>query len=229
MQEFDGYADRYDEELNRGISISGERKEFFAEARIERLSQCLAELNTRPSKLVLDFGCGTGASTPYLHQILNAERIIGIDVSQESLRVARATQNTTPADFYSQEEYAANGNVDVVFSNGVFHHIPPSERGDAMSYIANCLRPGGLFALWENNPWNLGTRYVMSKIPFDRDAIMLSASTASKLVRSAGLNVVRIDYHFIFPKPLRFLRSIEPYLKGVPIGAQYQLLCRKES
>ena len=39
----------------------------------------------------------------------------------------------------------------------------------------DALRPGGLFAFWENNPWNPGTRLVMSRIPFDRDAITLSA------------------------------------------------------
>jgi hypothetical protein len=51
------------------------------------------------------------------------------------------------------------------------------------------LRPGGLFAPWENNPWNPNTRYVMSRIPFDRDATTLSPPKAVGLLRQNGFQV----------------------------------------
>lgn len=44
--------------------------------------------------------------------------------------------------------------------------------------VRRSLRPGGVFAFWEINPWNPGTRHVMSRIPFDRDAIMLTPPEA---------------------------------------------------
>src|SRR5205823_10980749 len=99
--------------------------------------------------------------------------------------------------------------VDLVYTNGVFHHIPVAERPDAVGYVHGALLPGGLFALWENNPWNPGARYVMSRIPFDRDAIMLSARQARDLLRRAGFEVLRTDFLFIFPRPLRALRFLE--------------------
>ena len=74
------------------------------------------------------------------------------------------------------------------------------ERAGAIDYIYRALRPGGLMAFWENNPWNPGTRYVMSRIPFDRDAITLSAREAQGLIRTGGLDVLRTDFLFIFPK-----------------------------
>ena len=89
------------------------------------------------------------------------------------------------------------------------------------------LRPGGLFALWENNPWNPGTRYVMSRIPFDRDAVPLAPPEARRLVRACGFEVLRTDFLFLFPRALRLMRPLEARLSRLPLGAQYQVLCRR--
>jgi hypothetical protein len=84
-----------------------------------------------------------------------------------------------------------------------------------------------LLALWENNPWNPGTRYVMSRIPFDHDAITLNTRQSRRLVMAAGFEVLRTDYLFVFPHFLRWLRTLEAPLSSIPIGGQYELLCRK--
>jgi hypothetical protein len=67
----------------------------------------------------------------------------------------------------------------------------------------------------------------MRRTPFDRDAVTLTAREARSLVRSAGLEVLRTDYCFYFPRFLRALRALEPYLASLPFGAQYQVLGRK--
>src|SRR4029434_4043103 len=72
----------------------------------------------------------------------------------------------------------------LVYCNGVFHHIPPQAREAAVAYVARALRPGGLWAFWENNPWNPGTRYAMHRIPFDRDAIPLTPPEARRLLQA---------------------------------------------
>jgi hypothetical protein len=81
--------------------------------------------------------------------------------------------------------------------------------------------------MWENNPWSPAARFVMSRIPFDRDAVMVWPGEARRLASLAGLSVVRTDYAFVFPNVLRFLRRIEPSLSGFPLGAQYQVLSQK--
>ena len=83
-------------------------------------------------------------------------------------------------------------------------------------------------ALWENNPWNPGTRYVMSRIPFDRDANLVWPHQARRMLREAGLRVLRSDYLFIFPRWLKRLRFLESFLSGFPLGAQYQVLAVKQ-
>ena len=105
--------------------------------------------------------------------------------------------------------YQPSGQIDLAFRNGVFHHIPVSEQGIAVDYVYRSLRPGGLFSFWENNPWNPDTRYVMSRIPFDRDAITLTAPEAGGLLRSRGFEILQTHFLFIFPRMLRCLRGID--------------------
>jgi hypothetical protein len=67
----------------------------------------------------------------------------------------------------------------------------------------------------------------MSRIPFDRDAITLTAGEARRLLRGAGFEIVRTDFLFIFPRVLSWCRGLEPLVARLPLGAQYQVLCRK--
>jgi trans-aconitate methyltransferase len=154
---------------------------------------------------------------------------VGVDVSQSSLAVARQEYRDLPATFTKLDQYQPSGDIDLAFCNGVFHHIPTSERQESAKYVAASLRQDGVFAMWENNPWSPAARYVMSRIPFDRDAVMVWPSEARKLVSLAGLSIVRTDYAFIFPKTLRFLRFAEPSVRRLPIGAQYQVLSAKRT
>lgn len=223
---FDEYARSYDEALANGLAVSGEGREYFARGRVEFLAGCLDRLRAQ-TRTVLDYGCGTGGTTPLLRERLKADHAFGIDASAESVAVARERYGTTDARFLTTREYRPDGNCDLVYCNGIFHHIPPAQRPAALSEIHRALRPGGHFALWENNPWNPGTRYVMSRIAFDRDAITLTALEARRMVRAAGFRVLRTDFLFIFPRPLRWFRSIEPLVSRLPLGAQYQVLCQR--
>jgi SAM-dependent methyltransferase len=226
--DFDTYAGDYDSALNRGISVSGESKIYFARERIAWLKKCLDTLGTHP-RSVLDFGCGTGTATRFFIELLGADSVIGADRSDRSLAVAREREPSERARFVLFDNYRTDATIDLAFCNGVFHHIPRGNRAEAIAYIHRALAPAGLFAFWENNPWNPGTRYVMSRIPFDRDAETLSVLEARRILREGGFEVIRTDFIFIFPRMLGWLRGLEPALCRLPIGAQYMVLCRKVS
>lgn len=226
--DFDDYAADYDAALAQGISVSGENKSFFARGRVAWLARCLRRLRERPWN-VMDFGCGTGSSEPFLLELTGARSIVGVDVSARSLEVARRICMSPDVEFRLFDAHQPLANMDLVFTNGVFHHIRPSKRRAALDYLYRSLRRGGLCAFWENNPWNPGTRYAMSLIPFDREAILLSALEARRLLRRTGFEIIRTDFLFIFPRALRWFRPIEPVLSRAPLGAQYQVLCRKPS
>ena len=224
--EFDEYAEAYDRALAEGISVSGEDKTFFARGRVAWLERCLRPLSVRP-RTVLDFGCGTGSGVPFLLELPGVESVLGVDVSAKSLAVARKNISPERARFLTLAEHQPSGEFDLAFCNGVFHHIPLAQRAGAVAQVWRSLRPGGLFAFWENNPWNPGTRYVMSRIPFDRDAVTLSAPEARGLLRAGGFEIVRTNFLFVFPRALSWFRSLEPLAARLPLGAQYQVLARK--
>lgn len=223
---FDEFADDYDAALARGVSVSGEDKEFFARGRIAWLDACLRPLGVSP-RSVLDFGCGTGGAAPLFLELLGTASVIGVDNSTRSVDLANQTYGEPRVRFAVTSQYRPTGDIDIAFCNGVFHHIPRADRAAALHYVRSALRADGLFALWENNPWNPGTRYVMSRIAFDRDADMLSAPAARRLLKSNGFEILRTDFLFIFPRVLKALRPIEPHVCRLPLGGQYQVLCRR--
>jgi SAM-dependent methyltransferase len=224
--QFDRHADTYDADLNRALAVSGEDKEYFARGRVEWLARCLRQMQEQPQSAI-DYGCGIGDTCVILRDVLHLKSVLGLDVSVRSLELARARHSRLECRFLSFAEYAPQVDVDLVYCNGVFHHIPVPERAAAVDYIHRSLRPGGLFALWENNPWNPGTRYVMSQCAFDRDAVPIASPAAKRLLQGRGFQIVGVSYLFFFPRLLKALRGLEPSLARVPLGAQYQVLGRR--
>jgi trans-aconitate methyltransferase len=220
---FDRYAEEYDRALSYSLSPFGEDKTYFARGRIAWLEHCLKPLAARP-RSVMDFGCGIGIATPFLLTILQPQSLLGVDVSRKSIEIASKTYSAQEVRFLDFDDYQPVQDIDLVFCNGVFHHIPVGERSSALSYVFRSLRPGGLFALWENNPWNPGTRYSMSRCAFDKDAVTLTSSQSRQMLRAAGFKVLQTDFLFIFPRFLRWLRWIEPLACTLPLGTQYQIL-----
>lgn len=221
---FDEFGANYDEALHKGISLSGEKKDFFAEGRVRLLSQVLPP-KTVPR--VLDYGCGTGSATPFLLRLPGVTQLVGVDVSDRSLDRARQEWQQPAVEFYNLTRLPGLAPFDLVFCNGVFHHIPPQERASAFGQIHQALVPGGHLAFWENNPWNPGSRWVMSRIPFDRDAVMLWPGSSRRIICAAGLEVLLTHFAFVFPKALGALRFLEWPLRSLPLGAQYLILARK--
>jgi SAM-dependent methyltransferase len=226
MAEFDAYAENYAESLGRGLAISGEDSSYYLRGRVAWLKKCLAQFGLRPTRC-LDFGCGCGDSEAELLRALELEAVTGVDESSSQIQIARRKCFDPKCSFEVVSELQPKGGFDLAYCNGVFHHIPPAARAGCLQYVRDSLKPGAYFALWENNPWNPGTRYVMSRIPFDRNAIPLSPREAYGLLKTAGFRVVHTTFLFVFPRALRAFRPLEPWLARLPLGAQYQVLCVK--
>jgi SAM-dependent methyltransferase len=223
--EFDEFASKYELTMERACSISGESPDFYAAARMQ---WCLRRLRPYlPLETALDFGCGTGGSLGYFFDVLGCRSVIGIDPSAESLKVARQRHPDRNVRLGQPEDFVPAANISLAFCNGVFHHIPPSDRLNAISYIRGSLSENGIFAFWENNPWNPVVVYTMSLNEFDRNAETLSPWHSTRLLKHAGFRIVSVDYCSFFPHFARKLRGLEPALRWLPLGAQYLVLARK--
>ena len=218
----------YDEMLHRGLKLSGETREFFMRGRVADLSAELAA-GAAPRR-ILDLGCGLGHTAAHLASVFAGARVLGLDTSTEALEHAASRYGGERVRFCHLDDFDPAGDFDLCYVNGVFHHIAPADRPAAVRTVLASLLPGGLFAVFENNPWNPGTQVVMSRIPFDRGAQTLSPRDARALLDTGGFRSLRpTRYLFFFPKPLGWLRVVEPHLRGVPLGAQYWLLGQKSA
>ena len=148
---FDEFAADYDAALGQGLSVTGEEKDYFAHGRIAWLVRCLRALCEHP-RHVLDYGCGTGSSSQLALDLLKPESVVGIDNSARSLEIARQAYRSPNFEFSLPEDYPPAEKLDLVYCNGVFHHIPIDQRANALEYLFNRLKPGGLFSFWENRP-----------------------------------------------------------------------------
>jgi SAM-dependent methyltransferase len=223
---FDAVAETYDEQLDRGLSLTGESKEYFIEGRM----RCMArhcDQRIMQIRRVLDFGCGLGATTVALQRLFDAECVIGVDTSQNSVRLATQAFASSTISFYTPADMPATDEFDLVYCNGVFHHIMPDDRPTQLQWIQRRLKVGGLFAMWENNPWNPAVRLIMSRVQFDRDAVLVYPREAIVLLERSGFSVRGLEFCFVFPRWLSWLRPIEYPLRGLPIGGQYMVLSRK--
>ncbi|MEW6682309.1 MAG: class I SAM-dependent methyltransferase [Nitrospirota bacterium] len=224
--EFDQFAKDYDRHLS-WLRLTGENKDYYASGRVQWLSRALAALGVTP-RLVMDFGCGTGGSVAPLFDLLGSESVVGVDVSPASLDVARAT-HPTRGTFLHVDNYEPQGTLDLIHTSCAFHHIPPSEREGAATYLYRALRDGGVLAFWENNPWNPIVRFAMAHAAIDRNAVPINPRAAQRLLRSVGFKVLYTDFAFFFPRALQILRGLESGMAFVPLGAQYCVFARKPS
>jgi SAM-dependent methyltransferase len=225
--EFDKFARDYEALFEPWLKIAGASREYFARSRLNWLSYLLRDQGIAPRR-VMDFGCGTGMSLPLLADILDAEQVIGLDTSEKSLAVARESVGSRSIQLATPTKYLPQQDLDLVFCNGVFHHIPVAERPAAVDYVYRCLRPGGMFAMWENNPWNPIQSFAMKHAEIDKNAIPLPPPESRRLLASERFPVIRTDYLFFFPGFFSWLHPLEKWLVKVPLGAQYQILARKE-
>ena len=216
----------YDDDLNRGLSLSGESKDFFAQGRLAWLDRRLATIGAAAPRAILDYGCGGGDTTVLLARRWPQARVVGVDTSESLIAAAARGPGADRCEFYRLDRIPEDLRFDLAYCNGVFHHVPPGERPAALAWIRSRMAPGGTFALWENNGWNLGARWVMSRIPFDRDAVMLSPPDAVRLLKRVGFETLSLDFAFVFPKFLGWARPLERWICKLPLGAQYQVLCR---
>jgi SAM-dependent methyltransferase len=216
-------SNEYRQMLNQGIRLSGESQEFFIHGRIESLKFHLP-LDFAVRR-ILDFGCGIGTATAHLAKAFSHAEVVGVDTSENALEYALEHHGSDRVRFRTLAGLSQEGAFDLCYVNGVFHHIEPANRVGAIQNIHCSLRSGGRLALFENNPWNPGTRLVMSRIPFDRDAIPLSPLEAKRLLRDGGFTQPCQAWSlFYFPRLLGFLRFTEGALSRVPLGAQYCVL-----
>ncbi len=107
-------------------------------------------------KTILDFGCGSGASTVILGRMFPQSKIIGIDFLKNYLEVAKARidfyklQNVSLVRASSAESTAEiPRDIDFIVLSGVYEHFLPNERKTLFPALYRLLKPGSVMFLGE--------------------------------------------------------------------------------
>jgi len=217
----------YDGLVKESLQVTGDSMEYYARERIRDTRRQLQAFDTTS---ILDYGCGNGLGTALLCEAFpEASRVLGVDISGALVERAHKRCSGSIASFevLNAGGRPPNDDFDLVYCNGVFHHIPADDRFEAAACMLRALRVGGRLSFWENNPLNPGTRWVMSRNPSDRDAELLTPWSSTRLLRSVGFAICGVRSRFYFPRWLRWLRPAERVLSAAALGGQYQIVAER--
>jgi SAM-dependent methyltransferase len=204
---FDDYAANY--RPQQPVNV------FFYELAIAELRSGFRWLSGCGS--VLEYGCGTGETIEIYRNTAQppAPRIIGIDLSDVSIGVARARH---PFEFHVVPDndltFLPAGSLDSAYMIGVLHHT--REHAKIFEQIARALRPGGRFFvldLTKTNPVIESARAVFPYMPkrvkrMFPDDLVVDDTIPEKLevdldgtleaMRRAGFLVEHVDHGHLF-------------------------------
>lgn len=228
-EDFDGLAASYEEMINQAVAFAGREHAFYIDAKREHIlrlgQQHFADLE---SLNVLDLGCGIGAYHPGLVGMFR--ELHGVDVSARSVKLAAARHLSVRYSTYDGSRLPyGDGQFSIVFTICVMHHVPPPQWE---SFVAEAYRVtafGGLMLVFEHNPYNPLTQYIVKTCDMDKDAVLLRPAKLRRMFSAAGFTDVFTRTIISVPPAGRFLTRLDSLLGNLPLGAQYYLRATKKA
>ncbi|WP_320128109.1 class I SAM-dependent methyltransferase [uncultured Sphaerochaeta sp.] len=101
------------------------REKSYSANEVEELPALLSLLPSLTGKTVLDLGCGCG-DTCYRYAAMGARQVVGIDISEKMLQLAKARKKNESIAFYQmkmEDISQIKERFDVVTSSLAFHYI----------------------------------------------------------------------------------------------------------
>ncbi len=109
--------------------------------------QAIARMNLPANARVLDIGCGSGWATRLMAEQASNGRVVGIDISDEMVHVARSASGS-----FANVQFQVKSAEKLSFATGEFSHAFSMESLyyydnvlTALQQIHHVLEPGGLF------------------------------------------------------------------------------------
>lgn len=221
MSEFDSFAHNYEKVLKQKSRFLGDichyskyklqiSKSYFGDGKIN----------------ILEFGVGVGVNIPNIASFFPNASIFGCDPSQISTTVA-LRNNPTLTIVDNVEDMAYREKFDAIFIANVFHHIPQKERVKAVTQVYNLLAKDGIVIIFEHNPFNPLTQYIVKTTPCDKNAQLLYKKELVSLFFTKPFTLIESKYTLFFPPMFPNINRLNNYLGWLPFGGQYFVVLTK--
>jgi ubiquinone/menaquinone biosynthesis C-methylase UbiE len=221
FDDFDAYANDYRSIHTDNVRLSGADSFYFAEMKVRLLK---AVEKDEPLQL-LDIGCGDGATELFMQRYFPQWKLTGIDVSAKSIEAAQ--QKQLPQVSFCVYDglhipFEANS-MDIVFIAGVLHHMDATFHLEILTEAARVLKKGGRLYIYEHNPLNPLTKYLVRTCVFDKDARLLRSGYLARLLKRSGFIIDKLQFIIFFPRKGLLAKGIflEKWLRWLPLGGQY--------
>lgn len=230
------YWDSYTKEIDTIDLLNIPRAE-----KIE-LSFLLEVLKNPKNKKILDLGCGTGKFGLKLARMSN--KVVGIDISQNSIDVANRTAKKYQirtfkgiVDNFKKTKF--KNHFDYVLAVNMIHHT--NDADIILKNINNCLKKDGVLVVFEVNPFNLlYIPFLIScgqiKSHLTKEFLRSNIYSLQKLLKENGFKVISVRKWCLLPTMLYnyslIFKKINETLNKIPVinffSAFHVLSCSKK-
>ena len=200
---------------------------------VEMAREVLERLDLHGDETVLDAGCGSGRVTRMLVERLPDGRVIAVDAAPSMVEQARASLPPDRVDVLPPTdlvELRLDEQVDLAFSNAVFHWVPDHDA--LFARLFDALRPGGRLVAQCGGRGNVErfhavAREVAGREPFAEHLAgwvgpwnFTSPDETAERLTGAGFDEVSV---WLAPHPV-VPEHTEVYLRTVCLGYHVQRL-----
>ncbi len=232
--EFDAHADAYDAGMDNKLkALAGDSADDFIAVKVRWLLRRWPELRANASCSILDYGCGTATLLRLMRAAGIQGRLTGTDVSIGMLReAARNWPSDRPPPLLQIQNGVATGlpaeSFDLIIISAVLHHVAVPQRNAVYAELHRLLRPDGKLVVFEHNPWNPITSYIVARTPIDRNAVLLPPREVTVALTAGGWRDIRTSHLMFLPPRLGTLATAAEQAFGwLPIGGQYAVTASK--
>ena len=224
---FDQFSKNYNLFTDQAIRFSGYDTKDLVNTKLNKLRGLYPDLAEKDFQF-LDYGCGIGNLYDSVPTIFSQAIYTGVDSSKKSIDEAQSRFSDNPNFQELNSSQWKNSKYDLIFSSGVFHHIPHQEHGPIINRLSRLLNQNGKIVIWEHNPINPITQKIVKECAFDKDAVLIRSNKLKQHLEAASLEKVQIIYTTFFPKFLSRLNTFDSFLSWFPLGGQYLATAEKK-
>lgn len=228
------YFDQFSKGYSGGIEnpvkkFFGKNLESYLKVKVDWLLESIG-VNSKKNKL-LDYGCGAGHFIKLLNKSGYKGIIKGCDISGGMIKEAKKTCNfLKKGDLYHVDQaykWAKNEFNNVVLCC-VLHHVKKENISLILKKTKSLLKTNGSLHIFEHNPFNPLTQYIVRTTKIDKNAELVSMRSLKKMLYKTGFKNIQHSFILVFPPIFRcaITKKIEKKLSKLPIGAQYMISCK---